>query len=219
MLINSLSPFCFPCHCCWFKLNLFHINSQHRVENKTAGTHKQKQLTSIHCCYKTYTHGIPSPIFCPFFSASPPPPPKKNQKRKSKSNQPRAAKQRSIDSTVAASTQLYLNVSGDGHVDVLPVGRHAVQQWGVMQGAVPGCLKLEKHPETHTHFFLFSRSPKESSSASRLRDITMHCVCVPQCTVYVYINALCMCTSMHCVCVPQYTVYVYLNALCMRTPI
>ena len=104
------------------------------------------------------------------------------------------------------------------------MGGHAVQQWGVMQGAVPGRLKLEKHPETHTHTHIFFFEKPQSiivwkQVGKRLRVITMHCVCVPQCTVYVYLSALCMCTSVHCVCVPQCTVYVYLNTMCMCTSI
>ena len=183
MLINSLSPFRFPCHCRWFKLNLFHINSQHCVENKTDGTHnKQKQLTSIHCCYKTYTHGIPSPIFCSFFSASPPHPPKKsNQNQISLGLQTKRHWQHRHSQHTAVpqrKRRWSCRCSPRGETRGSAVGSHA--------GSCPRPPQTGKTPwNTHTHFFFsFLEVPRHHHLQVDWGT--------SQCTVYVYLNALCM---------------------------
>ena len=69
---------------------------------------------------------------------------------------------RGTDCTAAMNTQLYLNVSRDCHVDVLSVRGHAVQQRRVVQGAVPGSLKLEKYSEK-TDIFICTHMESNSN--------------------------------------------------------
>lgn len=64
-----------------------------------------------------------------------------------------------------AESVMYLEIGGEGHVDLLPVRSDSVQQQRVVHGAVPGGLEAIEGPESG----LLDEKPKNINHQSKFK--------------------------------------------------